>query len=156
MKTFKEYKELNEAKDLFKTIDGIRYIENSMTNFVIYNFDEFDVEEENGNYTRKGNIKRYEVENFKEEHGIELPTTKSKFPIAILHKDNNKFDLGKCTIVDSDYEDDVDFIKIKKQPRNTIYVYFINDGIGGLIHKDDIEKYKDLKDKTNIEHELTK
>jgi len=135
MKKFKDF--LNENTEI--VVNNIRIIKNSFKNVYIINYDDIERTDGSGAY-RKGTPLSFEVERYKDDFNINiLHLKKSDFPLMI---DVKTHDVKKVKILEE--YDDFDIVKYPKLPRNYVMLYFFNDNISFLIHKDDIDSFLDL------------
>lgn len=135
-------------KSGFEEIEGVRFLPNAGYSARIVEFDEFDIEDEGNRYTKKGQIKRYEVENFKDEYDIDLPVKKSDFPFIMYYK-NRKYETNfeKVKIIKTLDNGSDTVIKVPKQPKDTLAIHFGNENTIGFIYKDDLDKFLELENK---------
>jgi len=138
MQKFRDF--LNENTEI--TVENVRIIKNSYKNVYIVNYDDIERTDGSGAY-RKGIPLSYEIERYDNDFNINIThLKKSDFPLMINVK---TYDTKKVKILEE--YDDFDVIKYPKILRNFVMLYFFNDNISFLIHKDDVETFLKLSSK---------
>jgi len=121
------------------TVENVRIVKNSYKNIYIVNYDDIDRTDGTGAY-RKGTPLSYEVKRYNDNFNIDISHfKKSDFPLMI----NVKTHSTKKVKILEEY-DDFDVIKYTKMLRNFVMLYFFNDNISFLIHKDDVKTFLKL------------
>lgn len=130
-------------------------IPDSYKHCILFQFDEFEIAEENGRNQRKGEIKNFERENFEEQYDLELPKKKSEFPFIAEYKNHKLINPIKVKIIDeTDTGYFLVYLGIKFQQA---FYLEANENVGFLINRKKIQEFKRINDENGPElHELYK
>lgn len=140
MNTFKEF--IAEAKANFVEHKGVRVVPGSFSNNMIITYDEIDRTDGSGAW-RKGTPLTYEVERY-EEYGISIEyLKKSDFPLSFDIKTKESIKVRNL----EEIEDDTSTYKQKGLPTNTVRIFFWNDNISFIIHKEDVDTFVNFETK---------
>ena len=137
-----------KLKELVEKVKDMEFgnlvLKDSFFQGTIWKFDEFDIEDEGNAYTRKGNIKRYEVKNFKEEYGVTLPIKKSEFPIIVKYVNRKREEPVKIKLIET--IDDYDIYTKQGTKRGYVIINVGTEGWNFLVKRDKIKEVVNILD----------
>lgn len=137
-----------DFKHYLKESDNI-VVKGSYKHINFIQFEDFDIADENGRNQRKGEIKKYERDNFEETYDLELPKKKSDFPFIAEYKENSLVNSIKVKIVD---ETDTGYFLIYSGIKTGFVLFWEgNENIAFLVNKKFIKEFKRIDSENSRE-----